>query len=188
MSGPFDAAAIGTEAHDRGEDALATVIGQLAGYASVCWENPGGAGVFDSDRAKDAVDSVLAWLHAGGHVPNAGFGTAEAVAAELRHDGAVSDYQLVSAIAGKIGHQLGMATTRQILDELRARIEIDYFAGGGGLDYTTVSGRPEGIAAPVPPVLPSFFGDVHIHAQGDDLDQAVAASLERQARERDERR
>jgi hypothetical protein len=40
---------------------------------------------------------------------------------------------------------LGLATTRQLLDELRTRIEIDYFAGGGGLDYSTVTGRPEAI-------------------------------------------
>jgi hypothetical protein len=37
---------------------------------------------------------------------------------------------------------LGLATTRELLDELRARIEVDYYAGGGGLDYTTVGGRP----------------------------------------------
>ena len=39
---------------------------------------------------------------------------------------------------------LGLATTREILDELRCRIEIDYYAGGGGLDYSTVKGRPVG--------------------------------------------
>jgi hypothetical protein len=38
---------------------------------------------------------------------------------------------------------LGLATTRELLDELRARIEIDYFAGGGGLGYSTVKGRPD---------------------------------------------
>lgn len=37
---------------------------------------------------------------------------------------------------------LGLATTRQLLDELRARIDVDYASGGGGLDYTTVGGRP----------------------------------------------
>jgi hypothetical protein len=37
---------------------------------------------------------------------------------------------------------LGLATTRELLDELRARIEVDYYVGGGGLDYTTVEGRP----------------------------------------------
>jgi hypothetical protein len=40
---------------------------------------------------------------------------------------------------------LGLATTRQLLDELRARIEVDYVMGGGGLDYTTVGGRPESV-------------------------------------------
>ncbi len=37
---------------------------------------------------------------------------------------------------------LGLATTRQLLDEIRSRIEADYASGGGGLDYTTVRGRP----------------------------------------------
>lgn len=38
---------------------------------------------------------------------------------------------------------LGLATTRELLDELRARIESDGYNGGGGLDYTTVGGKPE---------------------------------------------
>lgn len=38
---------------------------------------------------------------------------------------------------------LGLATTRELLEELRCRIEIDYYAGGGGLDYSTVNGRPQ---------------------------------------------
>lgn len=43
---------------------------------------------------------------------------------------------------------LGLATTRQLLDELAARIDGDYSNGGGGLDYTTVAGRPTmGIAS-----------------------------------------
>lgn len=33
---------------------------------------------------------------------------------------------------------LGLATTRQLLDEIRARIEVDGANGGGGLDYRTV--------------------------------------------------
>lgn len=32
---------------------------------------------------------------------------------------------------------LGLATTRQLLDEIRARIEIDHYRDGGGLDYRT---------------------------------------------------
>lgn len=38
---------------------------------------------------------------------------------------------------------LGLATTAQLLDEIRARIEVDYYRGGGGLDYSTTAGRPE---------------------------------------------
>lgn len=34
-------------------------IGQAVGAASVCWENPGGAGVFDADRAKQITEEVL---------------------------------------------------------------------------------------------------------------------------------
>lgn len=41
---------------------------------------------------------------------------------------------------------LGLATTEELLNEIRSRIEIDYFSGGGGLQYTTVDGRPEIIA------------------------------------------
>lgn len=37
---------------------------------------------------------------------------------------------------------LGLATTEQLLDELRARVEVDYSNGGGGLHYSTVHGRP----------------------------------------------
>lgn len=33
---------------------------------------------------------------------------------------------------------LGLAKTRELLDELAARIEVDGYNGGGGLDYTTV--------------------------------------------------
>lgn len=48
-------------------------------------------------------------------------------------------------------HHLGLATTRDLLDELRCRIEVDYFVGGGGLDYSTVAGRPDAILdAPEP--------------------------------------
>jgi hypothetical protein len=43
---------------------------------------------------------------------------------------------------------LGLATTRQLLDEIRTRIELDYYRGGGGLDYTTTGGRPGGELPP----------------------------------------
>jgi hypothetical protein len=37
---------------------------------------------------------------------------------------------------------LGLATTRELLAEISTRIEVDGASGGGGLDYTTVGGRP----------------------------------------------
>jgi hypothetical protein len=40
---------------------------------------------------------------------------------------------------------LGLATTAELLEEIKARIEVDYYSGGGGLQYTTVGGRPEGL-------------------------------------------
>lgn len=57
--------------------------------------------------------------------------------------------EIVDALVGRVkemtGSNLGLATTQELLDELRARIELDYFAGGGGLQYTTVGGRPESV-------------------------------------------
>ena len=47
---------------------------------------------------------------------------------------------------------LGLATTRELLEEIAARIRIDYHAGGGGLDFTTVGGRPENDPPPARPV------------------------------------
>ena len=35
---------------------------QAIGAASVCWENMEGAGIFDSDRAKDIGDKLLAFI------------------------------------------------------------------------------------------------------------------------------
>ena len=35
---------------------------QALGAASVCWENPGGAGVFDSERASAIGDELLDFL------------------------------------------------------------------------------------------------------------------------------
>jgi hypothetical protein len=84
---------------------LEVVIFQALGAASVCWETPEGAGVFDSTRAKAIGDAVLSYLK------------------------------------DNMGPQLGLATTREILDEIKTRIEIDYFNGGGGLTYTTSLGR-----------------------------------------------
>ena len=43
--------------------------------------------------------------------------------------------------------RLGLATTSELLEEIRSRIETDYYAGGGGLGYSTVKGRPGGATA-----------------------------------------
>jgi hypothetical protein len=34
-------------------------IGQAVGAASMCWENPAGAGVFHSERASQIVDEIM---------------------------------------------------------------------------------------------------------------------------------
>jgi hypothetical protein len=60
----FDAAAVAAEAVSRGEDPIATLVGTLAGAVSVCWESPGGAGVFDSERAAALVEDAVEWLRA----------------------------------------------------------------------------------------------------------------------------
>jgi len=49
--------------------------------------------------------------------------------------------------------RLGLATTGNLLAEVAARIDVDYTHGGGGLGYSTVSGRPtltEAAHAPCP--------------------------------------
>jgi hypothetical protein len=37
-------------------------IGQAIGAASMCWEHPENAGVFDSTRAVELVDELIAFL------------------------------------------------------------------------------------------------------------------------------
>lgn len=88
---------------------LETAVFQALGAASVCWDSMDGTGVFQSERAKEIGDALIAKIRKDTHGP-----------------------------------YLGLATTRDLLDEIRSRIEVDYFVGGGGLDYSTVGGRPEG--------------------------------------------
>lgn len=58
-------------------------------------------------------------------------------------DAFTADPSAVWTIPTDDGPRLGLATTGQLLDEIRTRIEIDGHAGGGGLDYRTVDGdRP----------------------------------------------
>lgn len=58
----FDPAFEAAEAVAEGRDPLEVVIGTGFGYASACWENLRGAGVFESDRARQAADATVAWL------------------------------------------------------------------------------------------------------------------------------
>lgn len=62
MTTRFEPAEIAAEAVERGEDPLQTVVGQYGGYLSACWENLKGAGVFESDRAREATDATVEWL------------------------------------------------------------------------------------------------------------------------------
>lgn len=78
---------------------LKTFIGEAVGAASMCWETPEGAGIFDSTRASAIVDAIYE-------------------RATTRRE--AEPY-------------LGLATTEQLLDELRARIEVS-----GLLQYRTV--------------------------------------------------
>ncbi len=50
--------------------------------------------------------------------------------------------EVLAKIRGDATPNLGLATTEQLLGELTARIDMDYSQGGGGLQYTTVYGRP----------------------------------------------
>jgi rubredoxin len=43
-------------------DSLQQAVGESLGAASVCWENPGGAGVFQDGRAKQVLDDLVAWI------------------------------------------------------------------------------------------------------------------------------
>lgn len=101
--------------HD-GSLSVRSAIFQALGRASTCWENMSGTGVFDSTHAKEVGDALILELGL--------------------------DSEETSSKCD--GPHLGLATTRRLLDEIYARIEIDYHRGGGGLDYATVTGRPKG--------------------------------------------
>jgi hypothetical protein len=52
---------------------LHNAVYQSIGAASVCWENPGGAGVFDSTRAAALGEGLIAWLVEHGFPDSRGF-------------------------------------------------------------------------------------------------------------------
>ena len=47
-------------------EALRSAVFQALGGASVCWETPEGAGVFDADRARWIGEGLLAWMRDNG--------------------------------------------------------------------------------------------------------------------------
>lgn len=44
------------------DDPMATAIGVVIGAASMCWTNPGGAGVFDAERAEGLIRILRTWI------------------------------------------------------------------------------------------------------------------------------
>jgi hypothetical protein len=54
-----DAPAIVFDVDPDTDDPLAAIVHQAVGAASVCWEKPQGAGVFDDVKARDVADSLL---------------------------------------------------------------------------------------------------------------------------------
>ena len=44
------------------EDRLTWAVGATIGAASVCWERPGGAGIFDSTRARELSDQLVDYI------------------------------------------------------------------------------------------------------------------------------
>ena len=47
---------------ETGRATLAEAVGQALGTASMCWENPAGAGVFDSTACGEVHDGLMAYL------------------------------------------------------------------------------------------------------------------------------
>lgn len=100
----------------------------------------------DEEPPVTVMADAIAWFFGENDTPT---DAARAALLKLREAGyEVTDKAALLVVRGERDEaverpNLGLATTRELLDELRARIEIDYFAGGGGLDYTTVGGRPD---------------------------------------------
>lgn len=42
---------------------LETAVGIAIGAGSVCWTTPEGSGIFDSERASEIVDELVAWVN-----------------------------------------------------------------------------------------------------------------------------
>ena len=52
----------GFQPHDREPFTIEDAVYQTIGAASVCWDNPGGAGVFESDRARELGRNLMRFI------------------------------------------------------------------------------------------------------------------------------
>lgn len=48
---------------DNTPNMIASAVGQYGGYLSMCWEYPWDSGIFESDLAKDATDTLVNYLN-----------------------------------------------------------------------------------------------------------------------------
>lgn len=85
---------------------LREAMGQAVGSASMSWEHVDKAGVFDEGNAKWVLEGMMAWLS----------DWADTIRKEAN--------EKAHAVLGPEGARLGMASTREMLLELRARGEM----------------------------------------------------------------
>ena len=48
---------------ENDKDKLSSILGQFAGYSSMCWEKPEEAGEYQPEKALKGVDSVVTTLN-----------------------------------------------------------------------------------------------------------------------------
>lgn len=85
---------------------LAEAVGQAISAASMAWTHPEGAGEFDSAEAGRVYEGLMAFLD--------------------DHWDLVRKQANEKAAAVRTEPLLGLATTREIMDELRARFQVTY--------------------------------------------------------------
>ncbi len=110
-----------------GHATLAEAVGQALGTASVCWENPAGAGVFDSTACARVYEGLMAYLSDWAdeqrrRANEATYAkTHAAVAANIRTalatDEADDDTTSGEAIWEQAGYRRGLATAARLAAE-----------------------------------------------------------------------
>lgn len=107
------------------------------GAVSVCWDDDR---VFESTRAR-AFGEVLLHRIKSEPVDEVAGANEDSSKEELWADLQATRRHYKDLVKSQRPN-LGLATTRELIAEISARIELDYSCGGGGLNYTTISGRP----------------------------------------------